>query len=193
MPNGANRPRMPEGVNVFREIGVGAGAGAGAPGAPRPEVPGAPRPEAPGAEGELQDIIRALQSGDTSQLVRARQMLNDLVTRRTQRPDQPAAPPTPAPGAAVARQATERRAAPAAPAQPARPEQPVRAGGAPPAAPAAPGAPGAQAQSPNVLSDLVRLINAASKIGSPSGDLTARAQPQNPLMAGAGTPGRRPM
>jgi len=173
---------MPAGVSIFREIGVGAGAGAGA---------GAGQPESPGADAELQQIIEALKSGNTSQLIKARQMLNDIVSRRAQRPDQPAAPPTPAPGTAVARQATAERAAPAPVATPAQPAAP----GAPaaPAAPAAPGTPPAQAQSPNVLNDLVKLINAAAKIGSPSGDLTARAQPQNPLLAGAGMPGRKPM
>lgn len=173
MPNGVS-PVIPEGTNIFTEIGLGT----------EPSRAQGPRQ----ADAELDQVFSALQSGDTGGLVSARDLLNNIVTKRIAQVK---------PGAETAGVPTPREAVQAQqPSRPAQPAQIKERAPTPPERPTVPAPVGSvaggaqQTQSSSVLQDIVKIIREASKLSSPSGSLTAQAQPTGVTPQ---PPGRRPL
>lgn len=134
---------------------------------------------------ELTNVINSLQTGQTKDLIKARDMLNSIVQRKTEALK-------PGAGQAIT---------------PIKPQAAIQPAGAPAARPAtqvapkAPEAPGDAGQpSQNLMADIAKVIKAAGEAtgsiqkptttGAPSG----QAQPAGAgQMAKSAVPGRRPM
>ncbi len=193
-------PTIPEGTNIFQEIGAG-NLSETAPETTSPQS---------GQGGEIDPIIQAIKQGTVQSLRQARDLIDGMVQQKTtdaraqatgqgglpkanlpgtERPPAPVPPPpAPAPAGNI----------PGAPPTP-KPSTPPIAGAQDfnaPKPPAAPGAaPDAGASTPNMLADLTNMIKAASKIGQPTapqGAPSAQATPNKPVTASANTaiPGR---
>ena len=174
-------PKMPEGVNIFREIGA-------APDATLATGGTASAPQSP----ELQQMMTLLQSGQTADMVKAKTLLEGMVSKRVQQAQQPlnagippapslrpagAPNPTPtAPGAPGAAPAAPGMGTPGPVGAPPTPQNPAMAA-KPPAPAPAPGPtplgspqPGTAPQggaTGNVLLDLVKVIKAANETQMP--------------------------
>lgn len=168
MANGDLMPNMPPGTNIFREIGLGTDTGAA----------GAPEQ----GRAEIETILEQLRQGDTANLIKAQQQINNLVKQRveSQKPfpqaPMPAGPPRPQPKPA------QPTPAPAPAAQPAPTPQ----------APQAPQA-GQPQQPKSVLADLTGLVREAAKIGQPIQQAGRPSQNVGATQTTSPVPGRRPM
>ena len=154
---------MPSGVSIFEELGRSAVPQA-ATSQPTGEVS-----QAPGVGGDTQAIVDLIQTGNVNDLVRANSMLQKLMQTKVGDAQREAGAPVTKPTQPAQAQPSPAQAQ-VAPPQPAPTPQ---------AAPTTP-QPG-QAPSANVLADLTKLVNAASKIG-PQGETAA---PQGVMAPGA--------
>jgi len=157
-------PQVGPGVNIFKEIGLGADAGTAGP--------------IGGGENDIEMILKQIKSGDTASLINAQKQLDMIVKQRTQ-----AAKPFPAPPAA----------APPKPAQPAPKPAMAPPAPAPSQAPAAPQAGQKEPATQSVLSDLAKLVNAASKIGQPMNEAQRPSQNVGATNTPSPVTGRPPM